>query len=195
MQELVDWYDWAVAAQFKHPLLLIANFVFEYLAIHPFQDGNRRTSRLLGSLMLLQHGYDFVSVVSHERLIEANKAGYYYLALNKTQQSWKTPSEDVTPWLLFFLKIVRSQSELALQLLEGDSFDHLLSEKQLVFWRWVSASPGKEFSRKAAMEALGFPARTVESIIAKLLEMKRIQRLGEGRATRYVALVGGGSKR
>jgi len=38
-----------------HPLLVIANFIFEYLAIHPFQDGNGRTSRIITNLLLLQH--------------------------------------------------------------------------------------------------------------------------------------------
>lgn len=46
-QELVAWYGWAEAENFKHPLIRIGNFVFEYLTIHPFQDGNGRTSRLL----------------------------------------------------------------------------------------------------------------------------------------------------
>jgi len=184
MQELVGWYGWAVENNFKHPLILIANFVFEYLAIHPFQDGNGRTSRLLSNLMLLQHGYDFAAVVSHEKLIEANKADYY-LALNKTQKTWKTGKEDLSQWLLFFLKIIQAQARQALKILEGDHFEYLLSEKQLDLWRWATALPGREFGRKAAVEALGYPARTVESIIKKLLGMKKLERIGEGRATRY----------
>ena len=46
MQELIAWYQWAVEAKIKPPLILTANFIFEVLAIHPFQDGNGRTSRL-----------------------------------------------------------------------------------------------------------------------------------------------------
>ncbi len=184
MEELTEWYQWAVAGQFKHPLILIANFIFEYLAIHPFQDGNGRTSRLLANLMLLQQGYEFASVVSHERLIEANKADYY-LALNKSQQSWKTRKEDISPWLTFFLKVIQAQADQALAILEGDSFEYLLSEKQLALWQWASSLPEREFSRKAAVEALGFPIRTVEEIIRKLATMGKLQRVGEGRATRY----------
>ncbi len=81
--ELVTCYDWAMVEKFKHPLILIANFIFEYLAIHPFQDGNGRTSRRLTNLMLLQNGYSFASLVSHERLVEQSKADYH-LALNKS---------------------------------------------------------------------------------------------------------------
>ena len=96
MQELVAWQQWADSEDFKHPLLRIGNFIFEYLAIHPFQDGNGRTSRLLTNLLLLQQGYMFTALVSHEKLIEDRKADYY-LALNKAQSSWKSKKENVFP--------------------------------------------------------------------------------------------------
>ncbi len=183
MHELIDWYVWAVNAKVKHPLFLIANFIFEYLAIHPFQDGNGRTARLLTNLMLLQQGYLFASVVSHERIIEANKVGYY-LALNKTQKSWKTNKEDISPWLCFFLDIIKNQSNQALKIIASDNIEYLLSDKQLIVWRW--ATKRKEgFSRKDAIGELKLPARTIESIIKKLVDLKRLCRLGQGRSTRY----------
>lgn len=184
MQELVEWYQWAEKENFKHPLIRIGNFIFEYLAIHPFQDGNGRTSRLLTSLLLLQHGYDFTALVSHEKFIEARKADYY-LALNRTQGSWKTTKEDITPWLSYFLAIVKAQADEAITLIEGDNIEALLSEKQLALWQWAQARNEPTFSRKDAIEALEFPARTVEAIVKKLLELKRLERIGEGRSTRY----------
>ena len=186
MQELLDWYQWASEVKIKHPLILIANFIFEYLAIHPFQDGNGRTSRLITNLMLLKQGYGFAQVVSHERLIEANKIDYY-LALNKTQSTWKKESENIAPWLLFFLRIVKAQSEQALKIIDGDNIEYLLSEKQLALWQWINQSH-QEFSRKDAVAALGFSERTVESIIKKLVDLKRLERLGLGPATRYKLL-------
>jgi len=183
MQELIDWYGWALSTKAKHPLILIANFIFEYLAIHPFQDGNGRTSRLLTNLMLLQQGYLFTQVVSHERIVEANKVDYY-LALNKTQSTWKTDAEDISPWLVFFLNVIKSQSTQALKIIEGDNIEYLLSEKQLALWNWV-IERGSDFSRKDAVEALGFPERTIESIIKKLVDLKRLDRLAQGKATRY----------
>lgn len=184
IQELLTWYESATKYNFKHPLLLIGNFIFEYLAIHPFQDGNGRTSRLLTNLMLLQNGYEFVSVVSHERLIETRKADYY-LALNKSQSSWKKKREDISFWILYFLRIIREQARQALKILEGDDIDYLLSQKQLDLWRWANQLPDKSFSRKDAIEALGFPSRTVEASIKKLVDLKRFIKSGEGRATRY----------
>lgn len=189
MRDLVAWLQWSEAENFKHPLVRIANFVFEYLAIHPFQDGNGRTSRLITNLLLLQHGYTFTSLVSHEKLIEERKADYY-LALGRSQQSWKSKREDVYPWLSYFLSIVRAQAERALRLVEEDDVESLLSEKQLALWQWAQARGDRTFGRKDAVEALGFPERTVEACIQKLLGLKRLERVGQGRATRYKLVSG-----
>ena len=155
MQELVEWNSCAETEGFKHPLIRISNFIFEYLAIHPFQDGNGRTSRLLTNLMLLQQGYMFTSLISHEKLIEERKADYY-LALNKAQSSWKTKSEDIFPWLIYFLEIVKSQANNALALIESENIESLLSEKQLALWQWIQNRNEAEFARRDAVKALGF---------------------------------------
>jgi Fic family protein len=189
MQELIAWREWADANNFRHPLVRLGNFIFEYLAIHPFQDGNGRTSRLITNLLLLQYGYSFAGLVSHERLIEARKADYY-LALNRSQGSWKSKKEDVYPWLLYFLEIVKAQATQALAFIEQDNVEALLSDKQLQLWQWAQTRNAAEFGRKDAVEALGFPPRTVEAIIKKLEGLKRLQRIGEGRGTRYRVLNG-----
>jgi len=184
MQESVAWQRWADEEDFKHPLIRIGSFIFEYLAIHPFQDGNGRTSRLLTNLLLLQNSYNFTRLVSHEKLIEERKADYY-LALNKAQSSWKSDDEDIAPWLSYFLEIVHGQATSALSLIEDDQIEHLLSEKQLALWQWAQSRTDPEFARKDAVEALEFPARTVEAIIKRLVELKSIERIGAGRSTRY----------
>ena len=184
MRDLIGWYQWATTEKFKHPLLLIANFAFEYLAIHPFQDGNGRTSRLLTNLMLLQHGYAFSTLVSHERLIEASKADYY-LALNKAQRTWKSAQEDVSSWLRYLFDVFLKQAKAAQAILESDQFEYLLSEKQLDFWTWAQSLERNVFNRGDAIKALGFPPRTVEQIMKKFLDMKKLEKLGLGRATRY----------
>ncbi len=184
MQDLCGWYQWAVAESFKHPLMLTANFIFEYLAIHPFQDGNGRTSRILTNLILLQHGYAFTTVASHERIVEENKAEYY-LALNRTQRTWKTDQEDVSAWLEFMFDVFRGQATKALRLLEEDQTELMLSEKQLALWHWAQIVQDGIFSPKMAVEATGFPVRTVEDIIKKLTGMDKLERVGAGRGTRY----------
>jgi Fic family protein len=182
MMELIDWYNAATSS--RHPLIVIANFIFEYLAIHPFQDGNGRTSRLLSNLMLLRSEYLFTQIASHEQIIEANKAEYYKV-LNHTQTTWKTDNEDVSQWILFFLKIVRIQAQKAIAFMTSDNFEQLLSSKQLTVWDYILSLHGKEFSRKNVVDATGIVPVTVESILKKFLNMNKITRLGQGRAVRY----------
>lgn len=184
MRDLLNWYSAAREAKTKHPLLLLANFIFEFLAIHPFQDGNGRSSRLLTNLLLLQEGFSFASIVSHEQMIEARKADYYR-ALNKSQKSWKTSEEDVYPWLEYFVNIVDQQATAAMALLEQDHTETLLSDNQQLVWQWFKASPGEGKSRKDIIEHTGYPTRTVEYIVKKLLDHGLIERIGLGRGTRY----------
>ncbi len=108
MEELVAWFNQAREARKLHPLLVIGIFVVEFLAIHPFQDGNGRLSRILTTLALLQAGYAYVPYSSLESVIEQSKEGYY-LALRQTQATLRTPSPDWQPWILFFLRALQQQ--------------------------------------------------------------------------------------
>ena len=60
-----------------HPLLVIGAYVFDFLAIHPFRDGNGRMARLLTLLLLYQSGYGVGRYVSLERLVNDASDGYY----------------------------------------------------------------------------------------------------------------------
>ena len=57
MQDLVEWTQKALREDKFHPLLVIGNFLVEFLKIHPFTDGNGRLSRVFTNLLLLQAGY------------------------------------------------------------------------------------------------------------------------------------------
>ena len=182
IQELIDWTTRAFEAANFPRLMLIANFIFEFLAIHPFQDGNGRLSRILTNLLLLQAGYEFCPFVSHEKIIEDNKADYY-LALNQTQQSWKSEGEDVSPWLTFFLGVVERQSRQAIKLITDEPVERFLSERQLRVWDYAHSV--ESFSRGEVVKATGLNPRTVDHTLRKLLNMNRIERFGQARATRY----------
>jgi Fic family protein len=73
MTELVAWLNQARELRRLHPLLIVAVFIVVFLAIHPFQDGNGRLSRVLTTLLLLQAGYAYVPYSSLESVIENSK--------------------------------------------------------------------------------------------------------------------------
>jgi Fic family protein len=109
MEELLAWHAKEEADPVLHPLLRIAVFNVIFLAIHPFQDGNGRLSRILTNLVLLRAGYAYASYASLESVVEHNKEAYY-LALRRTQTSFRDTA-DWEPWILFFLRSLKSQTE------------------------------------------------------------------------------------
>ena len=110
MESLVAWFTKADRERSLHPLLLIGSFIVVFLAIHPFQDGNGRLSRVLTTLMLLRAGYAHVPFSSLESVIEATKEGYYR-ALRRTQTTLATDQPDWEAWLLFFLRSLTKQKD------------------------------------------------------------------------------------
>lgn len=110
MRTLVAWAQEALEEKRHHPLLIIGTFIVLFLAIHPFQDGNGRLSRILTTLLLLKTGYTYVPYSSLEAVIEDNKQGYY-LALRRTQATLKKDNPDLHPWLLYFLRILQKQKQ------------------------------------------------------------------------------------
>jgi len=182
MQELVDWMTQALANREIHPLLVIGNFLVEFLQIHPFQDGNGRLSRILTNLLLLQAGYLYMPYVSHEKLVEDNKPDYT-LALRTSQKTLGSHEEDIVPWLIFFLRMLLRQAEMAVGLLSDANFEKTLSPNQLAVWRYLQTVP--EASPQAIADVAGVARPTVNQVVNKLLDLQKIERIGQGRATRY----------
>jgi len=182
MQELVEWTQEALTDKKFHPLLVIGNFIVEFLKIHPFEDGNGRLSRVLTNLLLLQNGYLYMPYVSHEKLIEDNKPEYY-VALRQSQKTFGTKNENLAPWLNFFLMILLDQSKRAAVLISKEEIDKLLSRQQQIVWKYLESV--HEATPLEISKATGVPRPTVSQAITKLLKLKRIERVGVGRATRY----------
>ena len=182
MQELVEWTAWALDESEYHPLLIIGNFLLTFLAIHPFQDGNGRLSRILTNLLLLKMGYVYVPYVSHEKLVEDSKAKYY-VALRKSQLTLRTEREDIEPWLEFFLTVSLEQARQAIELLSHENIEKILSPKQLTVWRYLETV--EEATAGDVAKATTVARPTVSQAVDVLLRLKKIERIGQGRTTRY----------
>lgn len=182
MGELVTLTNEALAAGQHHPLLVIGNFVVEFLKIHPFLDGNGRLSRILTNLLLLRAGYRYLSYVSHEHLIEDNKDKYYF-ALRDSQKSFGTEAETIQPWLVFFVNVCVVQAEQANSILTHATVEHLLSPSQLSIWNFLGTV--REAAPREIAAATGVPLPTVAQALDKLTRLGHVERLGLGRATRY----------
>lgn len=185
MQELVDWTSQTFEKNRFHPLLIIANFIVEFLKIHPFEDGNGRISRVLTNLLLLRSGYSFIQYVSHEQIVERRK-DEYYLALRKSQETFNTDHDTIAPWLNFFLSVIKEQAVKALTYLEEEKVEDTLSPKQYEVWKYLSTKG--EASPSDIIEATGIVRATVRQALDRLVELGKTKRVGRGRGTRYVKL-------
>jgi len=89
------------------PLVAIAAFNLDFLCIHPFRDGNGRTSRLMLLLQAYQTGFEVGRYVSLERLIEENKDRYYE-TLEISSNGWHEGKHDPWPYINYLLFILKS---------------------------------------------------------------------------------------
>lgn len=182
MNELVDWTKKALSGKKYHSLLIIGNFIVEFLNIHPFKDGNGRLSRILTNMLLLKEGYLYMPYISHEKLIEDSKPEYY-MALRTSQKTFKSKNEDITEWLNFFLTILLTQSQMAINLITEENIEVLLSPKQLAVWQYLQEV--NDASPNDIVKNVRIARITVNQVLNKLLNMKKVERIGEGSSTRY----------
>jgi Fic family protein len=110
MFELIEWTNLQWREKTIHPLIVLSVFIYEFLSIHPFQDGNGRLSRLLTTLFLLKQGYEFMQYISFENHIEKHKKAYYD-ALMTAQRKRITQEDIIDKWLLFFLESLKTLTE------------------------------------------------------------------------------------
>jgi len=177
MRGLIEWY---IRDQETIALIKIAIFIYEFLSIHPFQDGNGRLSRLLGSLLLMKHGYSWIQYVSFEHEIESRKEEYYKV-LMKTQRN--RPGEDVTEWLRFFVSCLVNIQRQLLNKLEVSKKEEPLSPREKRILVHIQHHAG--CSSGSISIKLDIPLPTVKKTLGELIRKGQIMKEGKGRATGY----------
>ena len=172
--------DWCNSETEIHSLIKCAAFVYEFLSIHPFQDGNGRLSRLLSTLLLLKNGYKWIQYVSFEHEIEIQKSEYYQ-ALRACQA--QRPNEDITIWINFFLRALRNVQMQLMKKLEQSGIETQLSPREKAILTIIENYSGIKSGEIA--EKLAIPNPTVKRILAELQNKGIIEKQGSGRGTIY----------
>lgn len=188
MEALVAWARKAFDEESHHPLLLIALFIVTFLAIHPFQDGNGRLSRILTTLLLLRAGYAYTPYASLERIVEENK-DLYYKALRRTQTTLAHDQPDWTPWLGFFLRCLKRQKDDLAGRLDRERIVQR-REEQLpeLSARVLALFETRERLTAAEIETLtGANRNTLKVRLRELVAAGNLRQHGKARATWYCA--------
>lgn len=180
MAKLIDWY---LNDKETLPIVKIALFVYDFLSIHPFQDGNGRLSRLLTTLLMLKHGYSWIEYISFEHEIE-NRKGEYYKVLMQTQK--KRPGEPVDDWVKFFLNCLLNIQDLLMEKLQTANNNAALGPKERAVFMFIENHPGSQSGEIA--EKLNIPLPTVKKILSKMVDIKMIAKYGAGAGTNYEVL-------
>lgn len=183
MTELVTWYNKAIEDGSLHPLLITAVFVVVFLAIHPFQDGNGRISRVLTSLLLLRSGYAYVPYASLESIVEQNKEGYY-LALRRTQGTLKDKSPDWSSWIEFFLRSLQKQKRALEAKVEREKVMRSRLPELAITILDLAAEHG-QIRVADIIKATSAPRGTIKKRLTELVESGHLKRGGKGRSTWY----------
>ena len=165
-----------------HPLIATADFIVRFLAIHPFQDGNGRLSRVLTNLLLLRNGYAYVQYSSHESVVEADK-DKYYLALRTAQKKLGSGEKSSEIWTTFFLEMLKKQKDHLLKKIEREKIAHALPDVSI---RILNLA--KEHGRVTVSfvtNVLQINRNTVKKHLQHLVRTEKLVLHGKGRGSYY----------
>lgn len=177
MRMLIDWY---LNDKETHSLVKCALFAYDFVSIHPFQDGNGRLSRLLATLLLMKHGYKWIQYVSFEHEIESRKTEYYRVLRSCQSQR---PNEDVTEWIRFFFDTLGNIQQQLMTKLASKGVETRLSPREKSILTFIENNAGCKSGDIA--KKLGIPNPTVKRILPELIKKKLIEKFGAGPGTNY----------
>jgi len=185
MNDLITWTNQELIKEEIHPLIIVALFVYEFLSIHPFQDGNGRLSRLLTTMLLMKNDYLFIQYISFENLIEQSKKEYYQSLMEGQKNRYKD-NEIISKWTLYFL----SNISILTQKLDGkyDVFKTkggYLNERQKEIQKFINKNqPVKISDISKSLENITI--HTLKKDLQYMKAEKMITAVGKGKGTVYV---------
>ena len=183
MRELVSWLN---RPGDIHPVIASGIAQFQLVHIHPFLDGNGRTSRLLSTLCLYRAGYDFKRLFTISEYYDRDRMAFY-----RALQSVRRTNMDMTGWIEFFaiglatqLAEVKRRGELAIQQ-DILARRHDLTDRQVLALRHVLES-GRVTINEFEHLCPGIQRRTLQRDLRGLIEKGLLLRRGSTNRLEYV---------
>jgi Fic family protein len=185
MAGLVQWVRQAEAEHLPPPLIAgLAHY--QFVTIHPYYDGNGRTSRLLATFLLHRDGYGLGGLYSLEERHARDLAAYYRsLVVHPHHNYYEGRSEaELTPWLDYFLRTLATVFAAAQEeaLRYSRTKDHLALEPDVL--RRLDPRARKVLALFAGTEritagdvarVLGLSDRTARLLLRKWIEDEWIE--------------------
>jgi len=183
VEQLILAYMDARSSYNINRLLLIPCFVLDFLCIHPFSDGNGRMSRLLSLLLLYKNGFDAGKYISFEEQINQQKS-LYYEALRLSSANWHDNLNSYFPFIENFI------TTLLFCYKELDKRFAVVNAKKVTKRQRVEATVLNSLlpiSRREICYVLpDVSPTTVEAVLADMVKGRLVEKIGSGRATKYI---------
>lgn len=190
MADLVAWYNQAVDHE-AWSMPVVCEFVYRFLAIHPFQDGNGRLGRGLFLLGLLQSTDKKLAKLSRylaiDRQIERHKEDYYFV-LNQCSGgkfSAKPENYQIHFFLKFMIKILSESLNDISFYKQKVKNQQSLSQSALKILACFKERPEVQLKPKELVLVTKLPRRTVSHILSDLTNKQFLQKYGQGAGVRY----------
>jgi Fic family protein len=182
MAELITRWTEAVRDGAIQPLVAMGAFTLDFLCIHPFRDGNGRTSRLLTLLLCYHAGAEVGRYISLERLIEQNKDRYYE-TLQQASQGWHEGKHNPWPfinYLLWILKTAYTEFERRVGEVKAPR-----GEKTDGVVRAIDRIPGEFSVARLQQECPGVSVDMIRHVLKDLRAQGKVECLGRGPAAMW----------
>ncbi|WYY26222.1 hypothetical protein AshY1_00660 [Candidatus Phytoplasma fraxini] len=182
MDELCQTFN----ANFNNPkinqLILILNFVFDFLCIHPFLDGNGRISRLSTHLLLYKSNHFYYKFLQIDKFIFKTQQQYYD-ALLKSSLDWHDNQHDPLPFIYYMLTIILQNYQFIDEYYKKAK---IKNPSIVQLQRYFDKHPKKDTYKNNLIELFpGLSLHTIKFNLMQLLKQNYIIKKGKGRNTFY----------
>jgi len=185
IERLCAEYEKAINEGIVDPLILISNFILDFLCIHPFNDGNGRMSRLLTLLLLYRSGYLVGQYISIEKAIADTKE-IYYAVLQASNHNWYEGENDPKAFIKYMLGIIlECYREFEARVTVASQAGKKSTAYDVVK-AYTENTLGKFSKQDALVSCPSLGSSSVEAALKKLVEEGAIIRTGSGRKTMYM---------
>lgn len=181
---LCQGYAYTLERGRVHPLIALAAFILDLLAIHPVLDGNGRMARLATTHELLRLGYGVARYVSVEqRIFESKNA--YYAALEQSQRDWYAGEHSIWPWTEYLIGILaESYGDFERRVVAGRGEEG--GTKQDRIRRWALEEAPSVFRFKDVRRAVpGVSDPTIRLALRALRDEAKLEPEGVGNGARW----------
>jgi Fic family protein len=190
MEQLIHWYNQNNKADIW-TIPTAVEFVFRFLAVHPFQDGNGRLSRLLFQLILLNSADEYfaklIPVIALDRELEKTRPRYYKVLRNCSQGMFQVDSTlyKYSQLLDYFIEMISASFHNIDVYSKKYNAYRKFSRNDLAVLGCFKNLPEQYLQTKDLIEILQSPRRTIIFSLNKLVEAGFIQKKGSGSSIRY----------